>query len=95
MEWRIAGEHSFDNKFDPRRMSKKIKSLMEVNGYTDKKLAERIGVTEQCVNNWRHGSRLPDYYNLYELGKIFDVSMDELFGMTKRNVVIEYEIFNN
>ena len=45
---------------------------------TQAALAERMNVSYQAVSSWERNENVPDTYNLIELAKIFDVSLDWL-----------------
>lgn len=56
----------------------KIGKLIRESGMTDKELADIMNLTPQSINKWRRGKGLPDIANLYTLGSILKVSMDEI-----------------
>lgn len=45
------------------------------------RLAAHIGVSPQAVAQWIKGARIPTFENLYQLSRLFRVSMHELCGM--------------
>ena len=45
---------------------------------TQAKLAEMMNVSYQAVSSWERDENIPDTYNLIELAKILDVSLDWL-----------------
>ena len=47
-------------------------------GLSQEELAQRIGVSRQAVSKWERGEASPDTYNLVELSKVFNVTLDEL-----------------
>ena len=62
------------------RISEQICVLRKQKGITQKKLAEALGVTTQAVSKWENARSWPDIQLLPDIAKIFDVSIDELFG---------------
>ena len=62
------------------RISEQICVLRKQKGITQKKLAEELGVTTQAVSKWENARSCPDIQLLPDIAKIFDVSIDELFG---------------
>lgn len=62
------------------RISEQICVLRKQKGITQKKLAEALGVTTQAVSKWENARSCPDIQLLPDIAKIFDVSIDELFG---------------
>ena len=49
-------------------------------GYTQKQVAEKLGVVESCYANWEQGRTEPNISTLRQLGDIFSVSVDFLLG---------------
>ena len=49
-------------------------------GLTQKQVAEKLKVVESCYANWEQGRTEPSIYALRELGRILDVSVDELIN---------------
>ena len=62
------------------RISEHIGVLRKQKGITQKELAEELGVTTQAVSKWENARGCPDIQLLPDIAKIFDVSIDELFG---------------
>lgn len=57
-----------------------IKRLRIANGLTQKDLAEKLFVTAQAVSRWENCDVEPSATTIYEMAKIFNVSIDEIFG---------------
>ena len=57
-----------------------LKSIRKEVGYTQKQMAEKLGVVESCYANWEQGRTEPNISTLRNLGKIFDVSIDDLLN---------------
>lgn len=49
-------------------------------GFTQEKFAERLKVSNKTVSRWECGIFLPPVEKLYELSKLFDVTIDELLN---------------
>ena len=65
-----------------------IKLLREKNGYTQKQLAELLGVSDKTVSKWETQKGLPDISMIEPLAKTLGVSITELFSgecMINRN----------
>lgn len=62
-------------------------SLRKRMGLSQEDLAYRLGVSRQAVSKWERGESSPDVDNAIMLGRIYGVSLDELFGVKQ-----EYEI---
>ena len=67
-------------------VSKKIHSLRKSHSLTQERLGALIGVTSQAISKWENGDNLPDIAIIPKLCQIFEVSADELLGVS-RNVL--------
>lgn len=56
---------------------------------TQEELAERLNVTNKTVSRWECGIFLPPVEKLYELSKLFDVTVDELLNGTEQRLATE------
>ena len=57
----------------------RIRILRNRLNMTQRELADRMGVTPQAASKWENDQAYPDITSLYELSKILEVSIDELF----------------
>lgn len=64
--------------FDTRDIGKRIKKLRTDNNLTVEKFAEILSVSENAVYKWQRGDNLPDWFNGYNMKKIFGISLDYL-----------------
>jgi transcriptional regulator with XRE-family HTH domain/ribosomal protein L37E len=55
-------------------------NLRTKKNITQEELAMKIGVTRQAISKWERGEGLPDLYNISELAKALDVTVDELLN---------------
>ena len=62
------------------KFAKILKELRNSNHFTQKQLAEKLGVNQSNVSDWENDVSRPEYENLILLADIFDVSLDELLG---------------
>lgn len=51
-------------------------------GLTQSQLAEKLGVKTTSVSSWERGANAPDIETLYAICKLFDISLDEMYGVT-------------
>lgn len=58
----------------------RLKELRKGKGVTQKQVALAIGVTERNYQRFEYGDGKPNYDNLLELARYFQVSLDELTG---------------
>lgn len=56
----------------------RIKALRNENSMTQLQLAERVGVTLRCIQNYESGTRYPRKSIIHKISEIFDVSYDYL-----------------
>lgn len=71
----------------------KIKELRNKVGLTQKELADELHVTYQAVSRWENNDTEPSFDTIKEMCRIFNCSVDELFGVdTPKNVEIPEEI---
>lgn len=66
-------------------LGQRITKLRNIKNMTQDQLAEKVGVSRQAISKWERGEGLPDLYNLRELAKALDVSIDQLKDGTERN----------
>lgn len=62
---------------------------------TQEEVATHLGVSFQSVSKWERGEGYPDIELLPSLANYFDVSVDELLGMSNREKAEKYENINN
>lgn len=62
--------------------SLKLKSLREEAGYSQARLAAKLGVSQSTVGGWESGTREPSFKTLMGIADLFGVSVDYLLGRT-------------
>lgn len=62
----------------------RIKSLRLENNYTQKELADKIGLTPKMISFYEKGERIPPLDIVLKLIQIFDVSSDYLLGLSEK-----------
>ena len=62
-----------------------IAELRKEKNMTQQELADAISVTDRAVSHWENGRRLPDISLLKELGKFFNVTIDEIINGKRMN----------
>ena len=63
---------------DLEATKKKICEMIKAKGLKDRAVAEKLGVTPQAVNKWKHKGTFIVIDNLYILSGMLGVSVDEL-----------------
>lgn len=64
-------------------------NLRTKKNITQEELAIKIGVTRQAISKWERGEGLPDLYNISELAKALDVTVDELLNGSSQDAYQE------
>ena len=55
---------------------------------SQEQLAEKAGVKKfTTVSNWERGANLPNIETLFKLCEIFDITMDEMYGVNTAGVI--------
>ena len=62
------------------KVAKAIAYLRKRAGYTQKDLAERLGVSDKAVSKWERGLGLPDISSLRKLSVLLDTDTDSLLA---------------
>jgi transcriptional regulator with XRE-family HTH domain len=60
--------------------SENLKNFRLEKKISQKKLAELLAVSQQCVSEWENGHNQPTLTSLLRLSEIFEISIDELVG---------------
>lgn len=61
-----------------QEVGKNLRELRTKKGYTQGELAEILNVSHQAVSRWEKGDNLPDVMKLSELGKLYNVSIENI-----------------
>ena len=61
-------------------LGRNIRQLRLERGMTQRQLAWHLRVSTQAVSKWERGHAYPDLSLLIPLARLFDVSLDRLFG---------------
>lgn len=57
-----------------------LKEIRVSHNFTQKEVADLLGVVESCYANWEQGRAEPNITNIKKLCRIFKVTTDELLG---------------
>lgn len=63
------------------KFGERLRELRLKNNYTQKQIAERLGVAISAVSSYESGVRYPTYDSLIKIARIFRVSTDYLLGL--------------
>ena len=70
---------------DEEKVSKLIKESRKKLNLTQEKFAQKYNVTPQAVSKWESNSSYPDMNNLIQLKDIFNVTLDEMILIDKKD----------
>lgn len=63
-------------------LANRLAELRKEKGLSQEELADKLQVSRQAISKWERGEASPDTDNLIELAKIYDISLDELVGLS-------------
>lgn len=66
-------------------LAENIQKYRKERGFSQKELAEQLGVTYQAVSKWENAKSAPDIYFLPMLADLFACSVDALFSREMQN----------
>lgn len=60
---------------------KKLKDLRKIEGWTQKQVAEKLGVSKQTYSHYENENRKPGLPMIRKLAEVYQVDLDRVFGM--------------
>lgn len=66
-------------------IGKSIKVNRIAQNYTQKQLAQKIGVTHAAISCWENGVNIPNVKDCWLLADALEITIDELVGRDLRN----------
>ncbi len=69
-----------------------LKELRQKRGYSQKALADKLGITQQAIYKYENLSVEPDIQTLIAIADIFNVSVDYLIGREGERIVSQITI---
>lgn len=69
---------------DTQQFGKFVAEQRKAKGYTQKELAEKLGVTDKAISRWENGHGYPDIVLLEPLAKELEISITELMHSERR-----------
>lgn len=78
------------------KIGNQIHQLRKLSGMTQEQMAEKLHVSRQTISKWESGNTLPDLESMVRIGRMFQLSLDDLLlkedeKMTERNEKITLE----
>lgn len=71
--------------------SSRLRAARKAKGWTQKSLAEKLGLTKSAVSNWENGISTPHYEELTRLADLLEVSLDYLRGESDIQKVVKLD----
>lgn len=68
-------------------ISKNISLYRKQFGLTQSQLAEKLGVKTTSVSSWERGANAPDIETLYDICQLFNITLDEMYGVANNEPV--------
>ena len=82
---------SIDGTVIKQNISKNIVKYRELAGLSQKELAKRLDVTPSRISNWEQGANCPTIDILFEVCKILNVSINDIYGVyPDSNISLSY-----
>ena len=69
--------------------NERLKELRKEKMLSQKELAKAINVTQQAINYWERGINEPKATYIIQLAKFFDISTDELLGLSEEKSYVQ------
>jgi len=77
------------------RFSENLKYLRRQSNLTGSELAVKLNISQSALSNWENGRHYPHLEDVIKISEFFDVSVDDLLGMDKKNFKHEIISYNN
>lgn len=59
-------------------VGEKIKAARSKKGYSQRKVAELLGISQPAYLEYEHGDKVPTWARMKSIARVLDVSLDEL-----------------
>lgn len=66
-----------------------FKAFRIKHGYTQKKLAEALGVSQQTISSWESKMQEPRLSNINKMAKLFGTDVNEIFLLFNTTKVVK------
>lgn len=72
------------NQTHRSNLARNLAALRQLNGLSQEKAAEAVGVTRQALAKWELGESVPDLLRCDALAALYDVSLDDLLHFDQK-----------
>lgn len=69
------------NEFYKKQFQARLKELRAEKGYSQKAVADRLGLPVSTYANWEQGRTEPSIFDLFQLLKVFEIEANDLFAV--------------
>ena len=69
------------NEFYKKQFQARLKDLCAEKGYSQKAVADRLGLPVSTYANWEQGRTEPSIFDLFQLLKVFEIEANDLFAV--------------
>ncbi|MDE6585450.1 MAG: helix-turn-helix domain-containing protein [Clostridia bacterium] len=59
----------------------RFREARKQNGYTQKQIADMLGIEQSNISDWENNITRPEYENLIALAKIYGETLETLLGI--------------
>ncbi len=70
-------------------LGQKLFDMRKKSGLSQEQVAEKLGVTRQTVSKWETDQTTPDFDKIVPISKLYNVSVNELFGEDGQETKVE------
>lgn len=76
---------------EPGRIPNKLKLFRHTNGYSQKKVARILGLSDtSTISRWEHGLTFPGMLQVFRLSRIYNTQPQELFDELWKSLEPEF-----
>lgn len=75
-----SGKEKTSSKTQQETVGKRIAALRKSKHETQEALAQELGLTRSAICQWENGNTLPNYQNILNLAKHFEVTVGDLLN---------------
>ncbi len=62
---------------------KNFKAIRLQNGYTQKQVADKLGIKQSNISDWENNVSRPEYENLIALAELYHETLEALLGLDR------------
>ncbi|NVY97135.1 helix-turn-helix transcriptional regulator [Lactobacillus sp. DCY120] len=66
-------------------LAQNLKKYRKLAQLSQQEVADSLQISRQSISKWENGTHLPDLHNIQRLGKLYQVSLDELINGKVQN----------